>query len=178
MRVGLDVDEVLLRLHELWISLYNEDYDDSLTVDDIVHWDIHEIVKPECGIKIFNYLQPWMYEKDLIQPYPLARMAVGQIRQHGHSIAFVTSCGPNNEMAESKEAYLRRHGFMKRGDLFIPGSDKSNAPVDVLVDDHIKNVETFNGPAVLVNRPHNIRFETQRLRVDSLAEFAARLLDY
>jgi len=178
MRIGLDVDEVLLQLHALWISLYNHDYNDAMTVEDIVHWDIHELVKPECGNKIFNYLQPFMYEKDLIQPYPMARWAVDELRRLGHHIAFVTSCGPNNEMAESKEAYLRRHGFMRRWDLFIPGSDKSNAPVDVLVDDHIKNVESFKGQAVLVTRPHNIREQTRRLRVHSLAEYANLMGEY
>lgn len=176
MRIGLDVDEVLLRLHEAWLRLYNEDYHDSMTVEDIVHWDIHELVKPECGRKIFNYLTPSLYALDIVKPYPEALPAVEKIRALGHDIAFVTSCGPNNEDAEAKEDYLVRHGFLKVGDRFIPGRDKSRAPVDILVDDHIKNVESFTGPAaVLVTRPHNIRFTTRVPRVESLAEFADSL---
>jgi 5'(3')-deoxyribonucleotidase len=157
--IGLDVDEVLLQLHDAWLKPYNEDFNDSLTAADIVHWDIHEIVKQECGAKIFHYLTPSLYALDFVQPYPEALAAVELIRSKGHSIAFVTSCGPKNEDAEAKEAYLTRHGFRKPEDLFIPGRDKSNAPVDILV-----------------TRPHNIGFHTHVPRVNNVAEFALSLL--
>lgn len=170
LRIGLDVDEVIAQLHQPWLDAYNEDYDDVMRVSDIDRWELDEIVKPECGKRIFSYLTGAMYDEDLVKPYPDALGSINILRSLGHSIAFVTSCV--NDTAAPKAAWLERHDFLQYGDAYLPGRDKSRAPVDILVDDHVVNVNSFTGMAFLVNRPHNLTSYTFRTRVSGLAEFA------
>ena len=151
-------------------------YDDSLTMQDFDTWEIQTKVK--CGDAIFDMLTPEMYSR--ITPYPGALGAVEYLRSQEHSIHFVTSCGPNNETAEAKEFWLYRHDFLKLDEAkynghFIPTQDKSSAPVHVLIDDHLKNVESFHGMGVLLNRRHNARLKTTFPRVNDLWEFVRML---
>ena len=172
MRVGLDVDEVVAALHAVWLADYNAAH--GTDYQHFTHWDMAST--PEW----YALLVPEIYDRVL--PYPGAVEAVNQMRRLGHSIHYVTSSGKNNEHAVDKLRWLRRYGFLQPHEgwsngHFIPGSDKTNAPVDVLIDDHIKNVESFNGWSILFNRPHNYNEKTTKLRVDSLWQFVGLLYE-
>jgi 5'-nucleotidase len=172
LRIGIDVDEVVASLHQPWIEAYNRTYNDRMTVEDITDWDIQHLVKPECGSKIFDLLGPHMYEQDLVQPIPGANLTIKALRRLGHRISYVTSCTAGTMQA--KIGWLFRHGFLVADtDVFLPGKDKSNAPVDVLIDDGWHNVQSFNGPAILVNRPHN-RSALYLARISHLVDFISK----
>jgi 5'(3')-deoxyribonucleotidase len=92
----------------------------------------------------------------------------------------VTSCGQNAETAFAKEAWLRQWGYLDApmglaSGHIIPGKDKRFAPVDVLVDDYLNNVESFSGWSVLQNRVHNISLKTNKQRITHLSDFAEML---
>lgn len=178
MRVGIDVDEVVAQLHHAWIGEINAMLGYSLTLADFDTWEIQTKVEPIHADLIFKLLTPEMYAR--ILPYPGSLEAVRKLRAHGHSIHWVTSSGPNNENALAKQGWLRRFGYMIEGESwesghFVPGTDKSNAPVDVLVDDHLKNIETFRGWGILHNRPHNLKLRSKNQRVNSLWEVVGPL---
>jgi len=157
--VGLDVDDVLLNLVDRWLEEYNEQYDDNLFRGSVTDWDFSQFVKP--GVDIYHLLRPSMYEH--IEPLPDAAKFVQGIRDRGHTPVYVTACGNGDTppsltkaFATAKWEALIRHGIAKDGENLIAGSDKSDAPVDMLVDDRIHNVETFrNGLGVLFTQPWN-----------------------
>ena len=55
MIVAVDIDDVIISLVPTWLHLYNKDYKDNLSKNDITDWQIDKFVKPECGINIYNY---------------------------------------------------------------------------------------------------------------------------
>jgi 5'(3')-deoxyribonucleotidase len=53
---------------------------------------------------------------------------------------------------------------------FMAMSEKSNAPVYMLVDDHVDNVSSFRGVGVLLTRSHNRSAAWKGIRINHLAE--------
>lgn len=171
-RLGLDIDEVLADLHPAWLDVYNLKYQDTMRPEQFTHWDIHTLVKPECGRDIFNLLTPELY--DAVQPVPGAALVLEVIRDYGIPLSFVTACGRGNRLASAKLAWLKRHGFYSEGDGFFATRDKTTAPVDVLVDDHVYNVEQFHLSSegrigILMERHHNANEQWVGLRVTHVA---------
>jgi 5'(3')-deoxyribonucleotidase len=158
--VGLDVDDVLLDLTTVWLEEYNREYDDSLDKSRLHTWDLYKYVKPECGKRIYGFLSPGLYDR--VQPFPGAVEFVQAIRDMGHEPRYITACGDPKKTAKvaafalAKTQCLHRHGIKERSEILIAKRDKSRAPVDMLIDDRIDNVESFrNGLGVLFTQPWN-----------------------
>jgi 5'(3')-deoxyribonucleotidase len=166
LRIGIDVDEVCAQLHRTWIEDYNQEYQDNLTMRAVDCWDFY--LKTKAGKGMMDLLTPEMYDR--VKPYPGAAEAVTQLRRLGHEVVYVSSCV--NGTAEAKEKWLERHGFFEARDGFHAMNDKTWAPCDVLIDDHLENVRSFRGWGVLHNRGHNVHLRTWHHRVNSLFEFA------
>lgn len=153
-RVLVDVDAVVADLIPVWLGFYNKDYDDNLVASDIFKWGIHEIVKPECGAGIFNYLERTdLY--DNVKPIDGAISGVQWLRQHSYDVRFVTS-----GVFESKIRWLGRHGFLMGENWLyshdvVVAHDKSIINADIMIDDNIKNCENFKGKSVLFAQPWN-----------------------
>lgn len=158
--VGLDVDDVLLNLTDRWLFEYNEKWDDNLERQDLTEWDFTKFVRPECGKRIYNLLSPEMYQH--IDALEGAVEFVQDIRDRGHTPRYITACGDekrvtrHKEFAEAKMRRLIELGIRKSPEILIPKRDKSRAPVDILLDDRINNVESFrNGLGILFTQPWN-----------------------
>lgn len=153
--IAVDVDEVCANLLSEWLRRYNEDYVDSLLPEDVTDWDLSRFVKVPSE-RLYAYLQhPTLYAH--VHPIEGARGAVCEMRSMGNRVVFVTACQPNT--SHQKYDWLHRWGFFKGDDSpeqnFAPVVDKSLIRADYLFDDAPKNVLTFPGHAVLVERAHN-----------------------
>jgi len=184
--VGLDVDDVLLDLVPRWLEEYNEEWDDNLAPHDFTAWDFWKFVKPECGKRVYQFLQPEMYAH--VEPIAGAAEFVQEIRDRGHTPRYITACGDPKKLkqhrafATAKWNALIRHGIAQDGELLLPGRDKSRAPVDMLIDDRVKNITDFrNGMGVLFTQPWNRWYEPECQpwveRADSFTE-ALALIDF
>jgi 5'-nucleotidase len=170
MIIALDVDGVVADLYSVWFGLYNEDYDDDLTHARVTSWNVHNFVKPECGQKMYAYLdRPTIY--DAVEPISGALEAVRRLRDFGHRVVFVTAAVPMS--AGHKYQWLMKHGFLgecQRSD-YVEAEDKSLIRADALVDDAPHNLRNFVGRGILISLPHNasaIAYE----RADSLSAAA------
>jgi 5'-nucleotidase len=175
--IAVDVDEVCFQLQKEWLRRYNEEYGDRLTIEDLTEWDISKFVHPHCGKAIFKYLkQTDLY--DCIEPYPGTLGAVEAMRLAGHRVIFVSSCVRGGY--DMKVEALVKHGLLPNDQRcltdFYGASDKSLIEADVLIDDHVDNVNRFRGRSVLITRPWNatapLTYHT--VRAASLAD-AARM---
>ena len=55
--IGIDLDDVLNELCTSWIlNHYNQEYHDTLKLEDMICWNVEKYVKPECGKKIYEIL--------------------------------------------------------------------------------------------------------------------------
>lgn len=178
-RILVDVDGVVADLHSEWLRLYNEDYADNLKPSQITEWDTTKFVKPECGNKIFDYLHnPNLY--DSVKPIDGALSSIQWLRQHGYDVRYVTS-----GVQPAKILWLGEHGFLREDHRFLHSSDvviandKSLIKGDIMVDDHIKNLESFDRTRILFAQPWNENSQSY-FRADGwpdVIQYLARGLD-
>ena len=159
MNLLVDVDDTTLDLHTEWIqNRYNVDYKDKLLRKDIKTWNIDKYVKPECGNKIYDYLD----DKDLyknIKPLAGAVEGIQKLRELGHRIIFVTAY-----FNEQKAKCLHDNGLLKEYPYndgrwntctdVIMANDKSLIKGDLLIDDRYENVKKF-GSGIVFAQPWN-----------------------
>jgi 5'(3')-deoxyribonucleotidase len=153
--IALDIDNTILDLTTTWLSKYNRDYNDKLTIENITSWDTHLFVKPECGKKIYNYIQtPEVFLES--KPIDGALNGVLWLRKNGFRVIFVTA----TNIGGSKETWLKENGFWESENDFYQAYDKSLIRANVLLDDKFQNVQNFkHGQAYLFTRPWNIKYD-------------------
>lgn len=145
--VGCDVDDVALGLTPEWLSRYNWDWNDNLLSSQITSWNIHKFVKPECGNRIYEYLNdPDLYSH--VKPMEGAVKGVEILRQLGYRVIFITAYF-NTPKIEA----LHNHGFLTEYPYndgrwntacdVVMANDKSLIKADILIDDKHANLESF-----------------------------------
>jgi 5'(3')-deoxyribonucleotidase len=145
MIIACDGDGVVCGLHEPWLRRYNRDYNDSLTIDKWISWDVHKYVKPECGKKIYDYLTaPDLY--DDVQPIAGSLEGIRAIRAMGHEVVFVTACTWG--MTDQKARWFIRHGFCTDVGVmlppdFVPIDDKLKIDAHLLIDDRADTIRNW-----------------------------------
>lgn len=151
MNITIDVDGVVADMIPEWLGRYNNDYGDNLKSFDIKAWDTSKYVKPECGKKIYRYLEdPTLY--DNVLPIPHALEEIASIRME-HDVYFVTSCVEG--MMGRKYRWLNDHGFAVSIKNYIEASNKGMICGDILVDDYPVNLQKFHGKGILFSQPWN-----------------------
>lgn len=171
MIIGVDVDDVVLDLVGEWIGLYNADHGDTLTIDDVKTWTISDVVKAECGTKIYDYLKhPTLYET--MPPVEGAIEGVRALREMGHRVVFVTSC-VRGVMFDAKWTRLIQLGFLSSKTRleydYIGATDKTLVNVSRMLDDKAETVNAFGLRGYLFKRPWNNGQWTWENFIDAVA---------
>lgn len=139
MIIALDVDDTVLDLMTKWLSLYNQRYGDNKQKSDITQWNFSYLLKPECGDKIYEYLQyPNLY--DDMEEIEGALDGVKKLRDMGHRIVYVTA-----GMAKGKYIRLKELGFLEKEEDYVEARDKSLILADLIIDDRPFNIWQFKG---------------------------------
>jgi 5'-nucleotidase len=150
-----DVDGTVAQTHSAWYERYNRDWNDNLTHEMVLDWGIHNYVKTECGVKIYDYLlQDDLY--DDVQPYPGSIDGIETLRKYGFRVVFLTS-----GIHKGKISFLRRCGFIDKSDKdFVVAHDKSlvDGTNATLIDDGFHNIQAFKGFGILLDAPHNRKY--------------------
>jgi 5'(3')-deoxyribonucleotidase len=98
MRIGIDCDSTLSNLLDVWLSKYNRDYDDNITPEKILTYEIHRYVR--CGEKIYDYLTPRLFRST--RPLPWAVDAVLALHLLGFNPTIITRVWPGTYDAKMK----------------------------------------------------------------------------
>lgn len=164
----MDVDSVVADLMPEWLLRYNLEYKDILKPSNITAWDIHQLVKPECGKKIYQYL----WDENLynnVKPIDGALSGIQWLRACDYRVVFVTS-----GIQPAKIKWLYEHGFLT-GTIWqsdkdvVVASDKSLIKGDYLVDDNMDNCKKFHATSILFAQPWNYN-DSAMTRVNSWAD--------
>lgn len=175
--IGCDVDDVCCDLLGPWIRWYNNRFNDTLQKSDLTKWDWTDLIKPECGRQLFEYLSlPNYYEED-VAPIPGAVEGIRALRQAGYRVIFITaSVGTGGEQ---KRRWLTEHGFMDGAgeDDYVSTTDKSPYAkiCDVMIDDRASNLTPFKR-GILFSQPWN-RNEQVYNRASSWSDVLALIED-
>lgn len=191
--VLLDMDDVLADFCGPWLSLYNKEYDHDLTIEDLTEWNATRFVKPECGIKIFDYFKvPGLYRNLPVKRH--AKEMVDRLLAAGCEIVIVSD-SPNGHSfedyeanskhvsnpADDKRAWLREHFPMLHPQHVFFGGQKWRLHGDVIIDDKPSTFEEFvrrGRNAILVDMPYNRHIHTpyRALDLKEATELALKLV--
>ncbi len=172
MRLGIDLDGVCADTVGRWLELYNKEYSDCLTHANIIRWELHEFVKPECGTKLYNYLNEEKFFSGL-DPIPGCTEALAELHELGHEL-FIVTASPRKAptAAFDKLSWVEKHFPFFDTKNFITTHRKDMIDVEILLDDSPHNLLTFPGMACAFDQPWNQGVDAE-YRVKVWAEFVA-----
>lgn len=138
-----DLDSTVVALLPSWISLYNQRYQDHLTVEDVKTFDIDRHVKPECGSAIFGLLDaPGLFRG--LPALGNAPAVLEDLHRSGHEILVATAVHPAfPKNIADKWAWVQQHlPFVDRGH-FVVASKKHHLRGDVFLDDSPEQITAY-----------------------------------
>lgn len=149
--IGIDLDTTLNNIEEKWLQLYNEDYNDNISSNQLLDWDITRFIKPECGGKIYDYLDlpNFFFELD-IKPY--ANEVVEWLTNY-FSLYIVTSYKPH--LCVDKVRWIEKHLPCINPGNIIFCNNKGTLNLDYLIDDGGHNLESFKQTGIVFDMPYN-----------------------
>jgi 5'-nucleotidase len=159
----IDMDSVIVDLMSEWHRRYNEDYEDDLSVERIKCWQTERYVKPECGIKIYDYLdQPGLFRH--LKPLPDSVEVLERLSQR-YDILIVTSS--RTHAYTDKELWVEEHlPFIGKQNLIF-AHRKDMICGDLLFDDAPHNLRAFQATgrvAVAMDYPYNRDVDVPRVK--------------
>ncbi len=176
MRLLIDMDGVCADTIGHWLSLYNVKYFDNLVKEDIQRWNVHEFVKPQCGMAIYHIMEKEGFFADLA-PIDGVAEAFAELKERGHDLIIVTAAPRSGKTAlYDKCRWLKKH---------IPDFDSKNVIAthrkdavvgDLLLDDGPHNIEAFPGTTVVFDQPWNQDVKSD-FRIKTWPEFVALIKD-
>ena len=143
--VHLDSDGPLTDLSTSWCANYNKKYNDNLPVSAFRDWvDIENLVKPECGEKVFDLMkEPGMFAR--LQPMPGAVECLKRLNANPKLDCYIlTSYSGNPEIAHGKLVYFAKHFPFFDPQKIVLCHPKFLAFGHVLVDDSLDNLKEWS----------------------------------
>jgi 5'(3')-deoxyribonucleotidase len=146
MRIIVDLDETIVDMMTPLLDIYNEKYDDAKTIDDIKVWEL-----PKEMIDIFRYTEYFFLK---LEPYPHALYGVRHLKKMGHDIVIATAPSHSGHIARQKITWINEMLPDFKNDIVLTHrKDIFNA--EIIIDDHVDHVDSFNGTRILVDKPWN-----------------------
>jgi 5'(3')-deoxyribonucleotidase len=159
MRLLIDMDGCVVNILAGWLKMYNDEYGDELEPEDVRRYEMHKVVKPECGKNIYKYLlEPGFFRNAI--PYKHARATLNALHLMKHELVFCTLVPPESPLATyEKWEWLKEHVFEmnKTEHTMITTPRKDLIKGDLLLDDRPDTLNGYPGRAVCMGRPYNWR---------------------
>lgn len=159
----IDMDSVIVDLMSEWHRRYNEDYGDDLTVERVLCWQSEKYVKPECGLKIYDYLdQPGLFRN--LKPLPHALEVLERLSGE-YDILIVTS-SRTHAFTEKEQWVDKNLPFIGKHNLIF-AHRKDMICGDLLFDDAPHNLSAFartGRMSVAMDYPYNREIDVPRVR--------------
>lgn len=183
---AIDCDEVLRSLLSNMVSLYNREFNDNMTYDDVKDFVVDVSfprIQQETGITASQ----WFFQdhsKELFtesEALPNVKEAIDILKQYG-DVIIVTYQKTYKNKIECLD-WLEKHEIFPDGICFL--KDKTLIHTDFFVDDNDWNFIGCNATwGILINAPYNIDIDVNELlnksncmtihRFESLYDFAKK----
>lgn len=191
-KIVIDLDSTGVDINSKWLGTYNKLYNDSLTNEDLVKWEMHEYVKPECGLKIYDIIAQPGFFRDLpaypgfIELVKHLHEAVDPVTGEKKYLPIIATAYDHDQAATDKAFWLKQNlPFLHKKQKFL-GHGKEHIPAWMFIDDGPHNVEAYRAEnpdahILAMEWPYNTRVEDLCLRLPSYkdpAKFYKSVLDY
>jgi 5'(3')-deoxyribonucleotidase len=149
-----DLDGICCNLMKKWLNVYNRDYHDHLTERDITSWEWHDHVKPECGKKIYHYLNRPGFFADL-EPID---GCIDSLHRLAEVCELVVVTASPKEAAGDKMRWVQRHlPMVPKGNIVLTYR-KELVRGDFMFDDAPKNLIHHPATRIMLDYPYNRDF--------------------
>lgn len=139
LHILCDLDSTVVDLLGLWLDRYNNKYNDNVTPENVLSFDIHKYVKPECGELIYELLDEQFFTD--VKPYEGAIEGLEELAKH-HRIHVVTAFSTDKPFtAAAKTAWVRKHMPFVHKRFITLMSQKHLIHADALLDDRPDTVK-------------------------------------
>ena len=149
LTIAVDLDSTLNNLNQVWITKYNEIYNDTLKCFN--EWNVVNCVKPECGYKIFDIL----WGKDFFYNLGIndgAKYTMSMLCEN-HDVYIVTAYTANT--CVDKVRWVQKYLPFFDINKIVFCNNKSLFKADVLIDDAPHNLESFPNTTICFDMPYN-----------------------
>lgn len=148
-KIGIDLDEVLNNMGDVWLAKYNKDYSDNLPFWS--SWNVLECVKPECDSKIYDYLS----EPNFFLNLEAKENAFEVIEWLKENFELYVVTAYSKYPLQDKRMWLEKFfpNIPKDNVIFI--NNKSLLDLDYLIDDGPHNIENFKKTAIIFQKEYN-----------------------
>ena len=174
MIIKIDVDGVIRNINETMCKMYNDLFDENLTVEDMFDYDVEKVfnkVKEKLGITAVEYFFDWSARSIFLNsnPYDGVREAIQKLRNAGHKVVVVTW------QFSLQNKYYTLLFFKKNKipyDDICFTRDKWMIQGDWLIDDNPEFIEDKRDKSkkILINMPYNKKVIPFLQRANNLQE--------
>jgi 5'(3')-deoxyribonucleotidase len=153
------MDSTLCNIIDPWLEAYNEEFNDNVTSEDVLDFNISKFVKPEAKKYIFKYLTTKDFYKR-VRPITDFAIEAEKLHHAGHNIVICTSAMNNTVMMKDKLEWLETHMSFIPKDNIMFVNNKGLLRADWLYDDKLENITNFlesnpESKGFLIRCPHN-----------------------
>ncbi|MDB5085988.1 MAG: 5-3-deoxyribonucleotidase [Bacilli bacterium] len=162
-RIAIDMDEVIADFVFKHLNLYNRDFNESLSVEDLYGTRLWKL-RPHISKEILAYVNDPAFFRDL--RVIKGSQEVIQALSEKYEIFITTAAMEHPSSFTAKYEWLEEHFPFLTAMNFVFCGDKSIIHADYLIDDNPKHFRRFIGKGILFTAPHNIH-ETGYVRVNN-----------
>lgn len=156
-RILVDMDGVLADVYHRFIELHEEEFGRRLTVKDII------------GLKeteAFPNLLKWVNSPGFFRSIPVmagSQQGLKKLNEY-YDIIVISMATEFPVSLTDKQLWLNEHfPFITWKQIVFCGS-KSLIQADIMIDDHLKNLDNFKGETIMYTQPHNMNITNQSHR--------------
>jgi len=169
-RILVDMDGVLADVYPRFFELYEEETGLKKTMDEII------------GLKegeAFPELCRWVEIPGFFRTMPVMpdSQRVLKLLNENYEILVISMATEFPTSLTDKQMWMNDHfSFISWKQVIFCGN-KSLIPADLMIDDHFKNLDNFDGETIMFTQPHNINStDHHHKKVSSWVEIERLLL--
>ncbi|WP_342512514.1 5'(3')-deoxyribonucleotidase [Sporosarcina sp. FSL K6-1522] len=171
-RIAIDMDEVLADFSKKCLEAMNAFVGTSFTKEDLRVKTIDELYESYPD-ELYQVLHSAEFFRDL-EVIPHSQRIVRELNEH-FQIVIATAAMDIPTSFDAKYKWLREHFPFLDPQYFIFCGDKNVVQADYLIDDNIKQLNSFTGQGILFTAPRNESIDYE-VRADNWKEVHAFFL--
>jgi 5'(3')-deoxyribonucleotidase len=169
-RILVDMDGVLADVYSRFLDLHEEEFGVRLNIKDII------------GLKeaeAFPNQLKWVNSPGFFRTVPVMPGSQEGLQKlnNNYNVIVVSMATEFPLCLTDKQLWLTEHYPFIGWKQIIFCGNKNVIKADIMIDDHIKNLDNFKGETIIYTQPHNMNLtEIPHRRVDSWGEIEKLLV--
>ena len=166
INIGIDLDDTIWNLLDLWLEIFRERYDIEIYPEDITSWDIENFVPQESKQNLFDIL----FEDETWDRITLKDNCYSVLKEWVDNpkvnVYVVTATSPRIINTKVKKLF-ELLPFLNEENLII-AKHKQLVNVDILIDDNPNFfTKDANYTPILFTAPHNLNCDKKCVRCEN-----------